>query len=249
MTRRNPMNERYQEDTHTGSTRKSAASAKPKSQAASTTHAPAPKSKKQKKEEAREREMKMERKRRILSGDSGNGYDVPTPEFKKLKRRWWGVLIAAIITTALAFAASTSADFAWLSMVLLVASYVLIIIAFYIDLGPIRRMRKSYFGSLNTDKSKAARAEQKRRMAAARVQEKEAEEKYKDAKAEEERKKEERKAKGPLGWFRKSKGDAKQAKDDLQAKAEAVKAIEGTADADAKDARAGKGSKNAKDAK
>lgn len=235
MTRRNPLNERYQEDAHTGRTRKSAASAKPKTQAGTTTHAPAPKSKKQKKEEAREREMKMERKRRIMSDDSGNGYDVPTPEFKKLKHRWWGVLIAAIITTALAFAASTSADFAWLSMALLVASYVLIIIAFYIDLGPIRRLRKSYFGSLNMDKSKAARAEQKRRMAAARIQEKEAEEKYNDAKAEEQRKKEERKAKGPLGWFRKSKGDAKQAKDDLQAKAEAVKSSDkGAADTHAK---------------
>ena len=60
MSQRNPMNDRYQTDEHRGQTRKSAASAKPKTKAASSVRMqPTVKTKQQKKAEKRVQRAKQ----------------------------------------------------------------------------------------------------------------------------------------------------------------------------------------------
>lgn len=199
MTQRNFMNERYTDENRTGKTRKSSASAKPKAQRAATVRDPAPKSKKQKKEEAREREREAEKKANVLQSRFEE-----TEGYKRLRRIWWIMLAAAILCTVLSFAFSRAEGLNGFSMAVMVLAYVFIVVAFYIDLGKIRKERKLYNASLLNNKSKEARREQKRLKAEMRQQEKEAAEKYEAAKAEEEAKADSG-IKGVLGKFRKKK--------------------------------------------
>ena len=201
MTQRNPMNERYNTDEkRTGKTRKSSASAKPKATRAATLRDPAPKTKKQKKEEARERERKEQQKAGAIEGRFEE-----TETYKKLRRYWWIALIGAIVCTALSFVFQTNEALKAASMPIMIAAYVLIIIAFWIDLGKIRKERKLYAATVVSNKSKEARREQKRLRAEQREQEREAAEKYDQAKAEEAEKAANRG--GFLSRFRKPKDD------------------------------------------
>ena len=181
MTQRNPMNERYTTDEkRVGKTRKSSASAKPKAARAATVRDPAPKTKKQKKEEARERERKAQQKAGVIEGRFEE-----TEGYKRLRRYWWIALIGAIVCTALSFFFQTNEALQPASMPVMIAAYVLIIVAFYIDLGKIRKERRIYTESIAANKSKEARKEQKRMRAEQREREREAAEKYEEAKAEE----------------------------------------------------------------
>ncbi len=202
MTQRNFMNERYNEENRTGKTRKSSASAKPKATRAATLRDPAPKTKKQKKEEARERERAAAEK----AGAYQQGYE-STEGYKKLRRIWWVLLAGAILCTVLSFALQRTEQFAQLSLASMILAYVLIIAAFYIDLGKIRKERKLHYAAVANNKSKEARREQKRLRAEQREQEREAAEKFEAAKAEEEAKK----ANGFFARFRKKKEDAPEA--------------------------------------
>src|SRR5699024_8162880 len=98
MSQRNPLNDRYRTDEHRGQTGKSAASVKPKTKAASSVRVqPTEKTKQQKKAEqkaARAKQMELDRRY----------YNPPTPEYKRLRKVWWGLLIAAIVMTVLSFA-------------------------------------------------------------------------------------------------------------------------------------------------
>lgn len=180
MTQRNPMNERYQSEERAGKTRKSASMAKPVSKAASTTNEPAPKTKKQKREEARQREEKEMQKARALGVDSGN---MPTIQYRSLRRQYWAALIGAVVCTGLSFLLSGApAPWGDWSMYLLLFAYVLIILALYIDMSKIRKLRKGYTNEVVHGKSKAARKEQKARAAELREQRKEAEVAYAAAK-------------------------------------------------------------------
>ena len=201
MTQRNFMNERYTDESRTGKTRKSASSAKPKAQRAATVRDPAPKTKKQKKEEARERERAAMQK-----ADMYQGRFEETEGYKRLRRIWWVLLVAAILCTVLSFAFQRNTDLNGLAMAVMIAAYVFIIGAFYVDLGKIRKERKLYNETLLNNKSKEARKEQKRVKAEMREQEKEAAEKLEAAKAEEEAKAAER-GTGLLGRFRKKKAE------------------------------------------
>ena len=198
MSQRNPLNDRYNEEKRSGKTRKSSASAKPKTARAATVRAPAPKTKKQKKEEERERQEKAAKKASAIESRFEE-----TDTYKRLRRYWWVALVGAILCTALSFFLQTNEAFTGAAMPLMVAAYALIIAAFYIDLGKIRKERKIYNATLSTNKSKEARREQKRLRAEQREQEREAAEKYEAAKAEETTKKEQ----GFFARFRK-KGDA-----------------------------------------
>lgn len=206
MSQRNFMNERYNDEKRSGKTRKSASSAKPKAQRAATVRDPAPKTKKQKKQERRERERKAEE--RASSMLQGRYED--TEGYKRLRRIWWACLIAAVAFTALTFLANTQrANFfesgpgaegalfmgifdenamRTAGTVLLVLAYGLIIGAFYIDLGRIRKERKIFNASMLNNRSKEARKIQKQLKAEQREQEKEAAEKFEAAKAAEEEK-------------------------------------------------------------
>lgn len=192
MTQRNPMNERYNDENRSGKTRKSAASAKPSSARAATVHTPPPKTKKQKKAEARERERKQEEKWATPAIDNKSFEQLP--EYKKLRRIWWGLLIGAILLIAISFLSTRNDDFSFLYIPCLVLGYALVIGAFYIDFGKIRKLRKQQTQQVAQGKSKAARAAQKAARAEARAQQKEAEEKAATVAAEEE----EKKADGPL---------------------------------------------------
>ena len=201
MSQRNPQNERYNDENRKGKTRKSAASAKPSSGRAATVREPAPKTKKQKKEERRQREEKRDQQLRAMAPDARRFEE--QPEYKRLRRYWWICLIAAIVCIAVSFLTSRTETMTFLYIPLLIAGYVLVIVAFYIDLGKIRKMRKQYEQTQVLGKSKQARAAQKKARAEARAQQKEAEEKFEEAQAA----KEEKKANGILGRFRKPKAE------------------------------------------
>lgn len=184
MTQRNPMNERYTDENRSGKTRKSSASAKPKAERAATVREPSPKTKQQKKAERKERERKEAEKANVLAGR----YE-QTEGYKHLRRVWWACLGGAIALTAVSFFLTNKEGMQSISMATMVLAYVLIIVAFWVDLGKIRKERKIYNASIANSNSKEARREQKRLKAEQREMEKEAAEKFETAKAEEEAKK------------------------------------------------------------
>ena len=191
MTQRNPNNDRYREENRGGKTRKSAASAKPAAVRAATVHTPAPKTKKQKKQEARERERKQEQKYAVATPNSKVIEDLP--EYKKLRKLWWVCLGCSIACIAASFFVTTNEALSFLYVPLIIAGYILIILAFYIDFGRIRKLRKQFEQTVIRGKSKEARASQKAARAEARAQQKEAEKN-----AEAEAGKEEQKATSPF---------------------------------------------------
>ena len=211
MSQRNFMNERYNEETRSGKTRKSSASAKPKAQRAATVREPAPKTAKQKKAEARERERAAMEK-----ADYMQSRFEETEGYKRLRRIWWVLLVGAILCTALSFVFQRNEGMQSLSLPVMILAYVLIIAAFYIDLGKIRKERKLYNSALVNNKSKEARREQKRARAEKRAQEQEAAEKFEAAKAEEAAKKEN----GFLARFRKKDKEAPETESKGESKSE-----------------------------
>ena len=192
MTQRSANNERYREENRGGKTRKSAASAKPAAERAATVRTPGPKTKKQKKQEARERERKQEQKYAAATPDSKVIEDLP--EYKKLRKIWWVCLMAAILLIIVSVYATFNEALSFIYVPTLIAGYVFVIIAFYIDFGKIRKLRKRYTQEVLQGKSKEARASQKAARAEARAQQKEAEAKFAEAKAAEA----EKKANSPL---------------------------------------------------
>lgn len=145
MSTRNPMNERYTADeARTGSSRKSAASAKPKAKAANTvTVVSGAKTAKEKKAAAKERQRVERDKQRK---EEAKFYAPPTQRYKTLRRWWWICLIGAIVFTILSWVFQSKADSltATPSVVAMVLAYVAIIGALVIDLGPTRKERKRY---------------------------------------------------------------------------------------------------------
>ena len=141
MSQRNPMNERYTSEERTGVTRKSAASAKPKSKAAaSVTVKSAKKTPEQRKaaekaarKEAAAKQREVERKY----------YKPDTPRYKRLRAIWWVMLIAAIGCTTLSFVGQGALP-QWLSVTTLIAAYVFIIGAFVLDFWKIKKERVAY---------------------------------------------------------------------------------------------------------
>lgn len=190
MSQRNPMNERYTTDKHSGGvSRKSASSAKLKSTAASSVVIGG-KKKKASKPTVSKREKRREQRNKEYEAERKYG-DPPGKKFKIFKRLWLGFLIASVVTVAFSFVVSRIEGAPeWLSMAFLIAAYVCIIVTLYLDLGKIRRMRKTYAAQMSAAQTKESRAEQKKQKAAARAAAKEEEKK----RAEEEVKRREAKA-------------------------------------------------------
>ncbi len=186
MSQRNPLNERYTSEDKIGKTRKSAASAKPAAKRAATVRSAPQKSKKERRAEQRERERRADTKRYRAQQDL---YNVPTEEYKRLRRTWWIVLVAAIACTVLSFALSTISGLEAVSTACLVVGYALILLALYIDFGKTRKLRKQYAAQVAGNRSKAARAEQKRTRAEQRALEAEAKESLQDTEGEKPQKK------------------------------------------------------------
>lgn len=170
------MNERYTTEAKAGGhTRKSAASAKPKSNAAASVVMGTKKKKSPKKPQKTKRDIKREQRNKQYEAEKKYG-DPPTRKFKILKRCWIGFLIASVITVALSFVASKFEDApSWVPTAFLIAAYACIIVTLYLDLGQIRKLRKQYVAQMTASQSKESRAEQKRQKAAERKAAKEAE--------------------------------------------------------------------------
>ena len=141
MSQRNPMNERYTSEERPGSSRKSAASAKPKTKAASSvTLQTEKKTKQQKKAEEKAARKKAQAEQRELDRKY---YKPDTPRYKNLRRGWWACLIGAILCTIASWLLR-EVDPQWISMVALFGAYGLIIGAFYIDFSKIKKERRAY---------------------------------------------------------------------------------------------------------
>ncbi|MCG2807625.1 MAG: hypothetical protein L6413_05075 [Coriobacteriia bacterium] len=137
MARRSAQNPRYRKDSQVGSTRKSAASAKPKRAAGEVkSHSSAGKGGTKKKSV------------RIMDPD--------TPEFRRWRKIWLGLLIAAIIFSLAAYGLRDQKTVNTLSLAF---AYSCLFSAFFIDLTKIRRMRREYMEGLDGGKKKAAKAE------------------------------------------------------------------------------------------
>lgn len=171
------MNDRYQDEGPKGTTRKSAASAKPKSKAAASVHIQS--STKTPQERKAEQKARRKAERAKQNELDRKYYNPPTAEYKRLRRLWWVVLIAAVLMVALSWFAR-SWEPAWISYVTLGSSYVLIILAFYLDFSKIRKCRRKYQMEMESQNTKESRRAEKAKRAA----EREAERQKEDAAAE-----------------------------------------------------------------
>lgn len=127
MARRSATNPRYQKDAQIGKTRRSAASAKPKrgqGEAASSV-----------------RKKESKGKKRIR-------FSPDTPEFRRWRRIWLVLLLGAVILSISAFVFREGGPVA---TVTLVAAYVCLFGAFFVDLTKIRRLRKEWVASQKND--------------------------------------------------------------------------------------------------
>ncbi|WP_206214548.1 hypothetical protein [Adlercreutzia sp. ZJ242] len=156
MTQRNPMNERYTSDERPGKTRKSAASAKPKTQAAASVIVKTTeKTPQQKKAERKAERKKAQAEQRALDRKY---YKPDTKRYKTLRLWWWVTLIGAIACTAVSFLGRELMPDA-VALGVLFAAYALIIIAFYIDMSPIRKERRAYQERMIIEEEKQKKAE------------------------------------------------------------------------------------------
>lgn len=161
MSQRNPMNDRYNSEEHTGKSRKSAASAKPKTKAASSVVIKSTeKTPKQKKAEAKEARRKAQDEQRALDRKY---YTPDTPRYKTLRRIWWALLGGAILCTIVGFVGREALGEVG-SMVVVFIAYALIIGAFYVEFSKVRKERRAYqvrMIALEEKQKKAERAEQR----------------------------------------------------------------------------------------
>lgn len=184
MTQRNPMNERYQNtgEKKPGKTRKSAASAKPTTKAASSVHiegkAPKPKGR-----FARAQRQAQQPKK---SNSSQDRYFQPdTPEYRKWRRIWWGLIIVALAFTSLSFFATGLFASRAPMYAMLGVGYAALIAAIIIDVTKVRKIRNAAASSGSKSKvSKKQRKAEEARRAEEAARAKEAEEAKRAAKAE-----------------------------------------------------------------
>lgn len=121
MARRSATNQRYQKDAG-GSTRKSAASAKPKRGAGESAASA-----------AKKKTRRKDRPKLQLNPD--------TPEFKYWRKIWMGLLLSAVVTSIGAFALRESPPWGNISLVI---AYACLFGAFFVDMVKIRKIRKEW---------------------------------------------------------------------------------------------------------
>ncbi len=122
MARRNPQNERYRKDAQIGTTRKSASSAKPKRSAGTVDS------------------------RSTSKGSSAGSkkktaqFEPDTPRFRRWRKYWLGLLVAAIVFSLGAWWQQGTVS----GTASLIAAYTCLFTGVYIDITKIRRMRKEW---------------------------------------------------------------------------------------------------------
>ena len=182
MSTRNPLNERYTSEEKHGVSRKSAASAKPKTKAAATVYIkPKEKTPQEKKAARREARRKEEARQQQY-------YNPDTPTYKKYRRIWWVLLACAIAALVLSwFLRGSIPELA--TYIMIGISYAFIIAAFVLEFTKVRKERQRY-AEVMAKKTKENRAAEKKARAEQRAQKAEAAEKFAASqKAEVEKKK------------------------------------------------------------
>lgn len=206
MTQRNPMNERYQQEDRKGTTRKSAASAKPVAKAAASVHIEGQKTTsggmwsraqsqankkantKKKTDKQREREMRA------------RYYDPQTPEYKKWRKYWWISIVIALVFTTGSFAVQMAGiTDPTVSYVLLGVGYAALIFAIYADMGKVRKIRRDYQDRMMNMNTKAAKRARRAAMEEEKRQAEEARKLGEQERAKRDAKKAARKAKFSFG--------------------------------------------------
>lgn len=186
MSQRNPMNERYTTDKKSvGHSRRSAASAKPKSSAAASV-VQGVKTKKSKTQASSKSNSRRQQRERQYEAEKRFG-DPPWKKFKIMKRLWIASLVISVLSVASSFAIGKIENISeWVPTGCLIMAYVFIVITLYLDLGQIRKMKKRWIELMSSSQTKEGRAEQKRikaqeRQAAKEAAQKKAEEANKPA--------------------------------------------------------------------
>jgi hypothetical protein len=169
MTQRNPMNERYQGDGPTGKSKRSAASAKPARPAAGTVwerSKPATPADKRKAEKEARKDAE-EKQRAAAAKAKAEGKELPkpekgadytsNPEYRRWRRWYWILLVAAIICTALSWFLVSNIDSA-ASYVPLAGAYIALGAALFIDFKKVRPFRTNTAenGALSSKQQKHA---------------------------------------------------------------------------------------------
>lgn len=188
MTQRNPMNERYQSKPPAGQTRKSAASAKPATKAAASVYIQGRKSntkvgffaRAQAKSAAAEAKRDAARKR---AGDTNprrvkpEYYNVPTQEYRTVRRVWWILIAFALVGMLLSvLARDFFPDNIFVATGIMAVSYIAIFAALFLDLFKTRKIRLRYQAQCEAElKSKAGKRAAKERARLEREQQKLAE--------------------------------------------------------------------------
>ncbi|MBP3893651.1 MAG: hypothetical protein J6D34_06365 [Atopobiaceae bacterium] len=137
------------ETTSTGFSRKSAARAKPTREAAGTVRAVGAKPTSEMSKEERKAARAEKRREEDVVYDTAQVILKQQPGYDKARKLWWGLMIAGILSTLASWGVmhymqstgTASEALAVLSVVLMVAAYVLIIVAFIYDFRKIRPMR------------------------------------------------------------------------------------------------------------
>ena len=155
MARRNPMNARYTQDREGGATRRGAGSAKPVSTAGASVRQPTKKPAGNAKQRAMATANMSKEERKALRAKEREQENTlytassilcnKDEKYKKLRRYWWGLLIAAIVFTVLSWTTlSTGVGGQVASIVVLVLAYASIIGALVMDFTVVRK-RRNYF--------------------------------------------------------------------------------------------------------
>lgn len=155
MSQRNPQNERYtveRDGRAPGSTRPHAGSAKPASKAGASVRVEKPKMSSRQRamsqatmsKEEKKAQRAKEREAENLSYSAITTLTNKDERYKKLRRIWWGLLIAAVVFTALSWATLAVNMGTVLSAIVLVLAYAAIIGALVMDFTVIRK-RRNFF--------------------------------------------------------------------------------------------------------
>lgn len=169
MARRNPMNDRYtkEKDAGTGATRAGATSMKPARSAASSvrTAPKKPTGGTRKTRMMAEASMSKEEKKALRAKqrqEENTTYTASSilcnrdPKYKKLRRIWWGLLVAAVVFTALSWVTLSSGFGGQVaSVVVLVLAYASIIGALVMDFTVVRKRRNHFRDQVNSMSKKA----------------------------------------------------------------------------------------------
>lgn len=166
MARRNPMNARYTQDREGGATRRGAGSAKPVTAAGASVRQPTKKPAGNAKQRALATANMSKEERKALRAkereQENNLYTASSilcnkdEKYKKLRRYWWGLLIAAIVFTVLSWTTlSTGVGGQVASIVVLVLAYASIIGALVMDFTVVRKRRNYFRDKVNAMSKKA----------------------------------------------------------------------------------------------